>query len=144
MNEFEEKLLNEMQRIRIILSEWSGVQFEEEGEKSDATSGELGGISEQIPHDARADSKPKIRIHSPGFDDYVEPKPLPKVVETQNFIDVRECINYSEKSYKLIGFDNRYCFPAKQHISSVVRDKGLTTVIFKADCVWAKDSLEWK
>jgi len=29
--------------------------------------------------------------------------PLDKttVVETQNYIDVRECINYSDKSYKL-------------------------------------------
>jgi len=71
--------------------------------------------------------------------------PLPKVVQTQNFVDVRECKDYSEKSYKLIGYDEKYVFLAK---SLVIRTESLkeggTRVIVPSDKAWIITKMEWK
>lgn len=114
--------------------------MKKEGEVSVIESKPESGGTELKVNPSNLKPLPKITKVSPGFD-----MPKTKVVETINYIDVRECKDYSEKSYKLIGYDMEYCFPAKQHISAVTQLKeGGTRVIFKSECVWAKDSLEWK
>lgn len=71
--------------------------------------------------------------------------PLPKVVETQNFVDVRECTHYSEKSYKLIGYDSKYCYIAKSHvIRTEAIEEGGTRVIVGVKSAWVLDKLGWK
>lgn len=76
---------------------------------------------------------------------HTDSTPLPKVVETINYIDVRECKSYSDKSYKMIGYDGRYCHPAKQHIAIIQSLKeGGVRVIFNKTSVWAMNKLEWK
>lgn len=74
-----------------------------------------------------------------------DPKPLPKVVQTQNYVDVRECKDYSEKSYKLIGYDGRYEFLAKSHVIRTESiEGGGTRVIVPSDKAWVINKLEWK
>ena len=71
--------------------------------------------------------------------------PLPKVVQTQNFVDVRECKDYSEKSYKLIGYDNRETYIAKQHVIRTESiEGGGTRVIVGTKSAWVITKLEWK
>ncbi|KKM27608.1 hypothetical protein LCGC14_1572910 [marine sediment metagenome] len=119
------------------------------GEKSDATIEELGGASGQIPHEARADSKPsKLQQYTERVldsDEFSLTADKTKVVESQNFVDVRECIVYSDKAYKLVGYDNKETYIAKQH---VVRTESLegggTRVIVSEKSAWAISKLEWK
>ena len=68
-----------------------------------------------------------------------------KVVQTQNFVDVRECKDYSEKSYKLIGYDNREVYIAKQHVISINPiEGGGTRVMVPSYSAWVITKLEWK
>lgn len=99
--------------------------------------------------DSIPDSNPlprKVIKVSPGFD---MPKraPLEKttVVETQNFVDVRECKDYSDKSYKLISYDNMYTFIAKQHVIRTESiEGGGTRVVVSPKSAWVITKLEWK
>ncbi|KKN56951.1 hypothetical protein LCGC14_0566730 [marine sediment metagenome] len=67
------------------------------------------------------------------------------VKETRNFVDVRKCKNYSDKSYKLIGFDMKYTFIAKQHVirTEVILGGG-TRVLVSPKSAWVLTKLEWK
>ena len=67
------------------------------------------------------------------------------VVETQNFVDVREFKDYSEKSYKLIAYDNKETYIAKQHVVRTESiEGGGTRVIVSQKSAWAITKLEWK
>ncbi len=67
------------------------------------------------------------------------------VVESQNFVDVRECKYYSEKSYKLIGYDNREVYIAMSHVIKLESiEGGGTRVIVKPESAWVIEKLEWK
>ncbi len=67
------------------------------------------------------------------------------VKETRNFVDVRECKNYTDKSYKLIGFDMKYTFIAKQHVirTEVILGGG-TRVLVSPKSAWVLTKLGWK
>ena len=115
---------------------------------------------------ARKGEKPTIRISSPGFTNEWEketpigqtiyPEPVGRdqmpsaatsttMVETQNFVDVRECKYYSEKSYKLIGYDNREVYIAMSHVIKLESiEGGGTRVIVKPESAWVIEKLEWK
>jgi hypothetical protein len=68
-----------------------------------------------------------------------------RVEQTQNFVDVRECIDYSEKSYKLIEYGGKDCFIAKQHVIRTESiEGGATRVIVSAKSAWVIGKLEWK
>ena len=156
MSDFEETLLDFMKRITLaleqttrVLTAWGTARItpfpnmKVGGEKSVDLSKTPSKEGVGTDH-TTTDSKPSF-INTSSLAQREAQLDKTTVVETQNYIDVRECINYSDKSYKLIGYDNRYCFPAKQHIRGVSNlEDGGTRVIFKADSVWAKDSLEWK
>ena len=80
-----------------------------------------------------------------SLDGTTDSTPLPKVVETQNFVDVRECSHYSEKSYKLIGYDSKYCYIAKSHvIRTEAIEGGGTRVIVGVKSAWVLNKLGWK
>lgn len=81
-------------------------------------------------------NRPDLTRHS-------DSKPLPKVVETQNFVDVRECIDYSKKSYKLVGYDMRETYIAKQHVIRTESiEGGGTRVIVSTKSAWVIGKLE--
>lgn len=74
-------------------------------------------------------------------------KPLEKttMTETQNFVDVRECRDYSDKAYKLIGYDNLEAYIAKQHVIRIESiEGGATRVIVGVKSAWVITKLEWK
>ena len=72
-------------------------------------------------------------------------KPLPKVVQTQNYVDVRECIAYSDKAYKLVGYDDKTTYIAKQHVvRTEAIEGGGTRVIVGIKSAWVITKLEWK
>ena len=84
-------------------------------------------------------------VDSPNLTSQADSKPLPQVVQTQNFVDVRECFAYSEKSYKLRGYDNKYCYIAKQHVvRTEAIEGGGTRVIVGIKSAWVIEKLEWK
>jgi len=67
------------------------------------------------------------------------------VVETQNFVDVRECKDYSDKAYKLIAYDNKETYIAKQHVVRTESiEGGGTRVIVSQKSAWVIAKLEWK
>ena len=81
-------------------------------------------------------------------------KPWPKesstttattVVESQNYVDVRECKDYSDKAYKLIGYDNLETYIAKQHVIRTESiEGGGTRVVVSQKSAWVIEKLEWK
>ena len=80
-------------------------------------------------------------------DSCIDSKPLEKttVVESQNFVDVRECKDYSDKAYKLIGYDNLETYIAKQHVVRTESiEGGGTRVVVSQKSAWAITKLEWK
>jgi len=148
MNEFEEMLTQSAKRIakalenlndKLVILDASNIGKILVGEKSVGLSSPKDAETIQI-----TDSRPlPIRSYN-GNPEVDKALGLTKLVETQNFIDVRECIDYSEKSWKLISYDMQETYVAKQHVSTVVREKGLTQVIFKPESTWAINKLEWK
>ena len=136
------------------------------GEKSVATIEGLGSSDGKILHESQTDSKPSeynydresklddLKMKTLREKTTIDSNPWPKesssttattVVESQNFVDVRECIVYSDKAYKLVGYDNKETYIAKQH---VVRTESLegggTRVIVSEKSAWAISKLEWK
>jgi len=99
--------------------------------------------SEQVPpQDVRLGYPSSTNGNSPSIP--TDSKPLPKVVQTQNYVDVRECYNYSEKSYKLLGYDNKTAYIAKQHVIRTESiEGGGTRVIVSEKSAWVLTKLEW-
>ena len=118
-----------------------------EGEKS-VSGGSKSGSSEAAVTSLDSDSIPYI--DPDHHSQVVGSKPSTtatqtKVVQTQNFVDVRECKDYSEKSYKLIGYDNRETYIAKQHVIRTESiEGGGTRVITAIKSAWVITKLEWK
>lgn len=114
-----------------------------EGEKSVIVT-EKGVGSHSMRNAVEIDSKPSF-ISTPSLARREAQLEKTTVVETQNFVDVRECEDYSEKSYKLIGYDMKSCFLAK---SLVIRTEQLkeggTRVLVNSDKAWVISKLEWQ
>ena len=137
-SEYELKMLNFMKRITLALE-----QLARKGEKS-----------VDVEKIKAAQAKNRLEAAELAETISTDSKPWPKesssttattVVETKNYIDVRECIDYSEKSYKLIGYDSKYAFIAKQFVVRVESiEGGGTRVIVNPISVWALDDLGWK
>jgi len=111
-----------------------------EGEKS--VSGQNTWVGDRVVSMTNPTAEPTRVVEKPVPTDS---KPLPKVVQTQNFVDVRECTDYSSKSYKLIGYDNKCSFLAKQFVIRTESIKeGGTRVIVSEKSAWVIGKLEWK
>lgn len=67
------------------------------------------------------------------------------VVQTQNYVDVRHYQDYSDKSYKLIGYDNKYTFIAKSHVIRIESLEGDgSRIVVSQKSAWVITKLEWK
>lgn len=97
----------------------------------------------EIRPGVKADSKPSLNLTELAH--MATPLEKTKVVQTQNYVDVRERIDYSDKAWKLVGYDGRTTYIAKQH---VLREESLegggTRVIVGTTSAWVITKLEWK
>ena len=66
--------------------------------------------------------------------------------KTVPYIEIRYYDDYSEKSWKLFGIDNRYTYIAKQHVKQFepVDGGGVRVVFTDKASNWIADKLEWK
>ena len=163
MSDFEETLLDYMKRITLALE-----QIARKGEK--CPHGTFGGsehcmkcrpelmegeksvepaLKENVQHSINTgtistDSKPSF-INTSSLAQREAHLEKTTVVETQNFVDVRECKDYSDKAYKLIGYDNLETYIAKQHVIRTESiEGGGTRVVVSQKSAWAITKLEWK
>ena len=119
------------------------------GEKSApvSESGEIP-VNTNVRDSSKADSTPLPQTVYPapvGRDKMPSAELKTTVVETQNFVDVRECIDYTEKSYKLVGYDQRETYIAKQHVIRTESiEGGGTRVVVSTKSAWVITKLEWK
>jgi len=143
MSDFEETLLDFMKRITLALE-----QIARKGEKSDSHETlEMKGTKKAnlgMKVIEKPDSKPSF-INTSSLAQREAHLEKTTVVETQNFVDVRECKDYSDKAYKLIGYDNLETYIAKQHVIRTESiEGGGTRVVVSQKSAWAITKLEWK
>ncbi len=131
-SEYDLTMLNFMKRITLALE-----QLARKGEKSVGPA-----LKENVQHSINTgtistDSKPWPKESSTTT--------ATTVVESQNYVDVRECKDYSDKAYKLIGYDNLETYIAKQHVIRTESiEGGGTRVVVSQKSAWVIEKLEWK
>lgn len=138
MIKIQERIAEALEKIVKFMTPFPVVVYPKEGEqhKNEMTDTNSKPFLKEV---AQPLERKIIKI-SPGFD-----IPKTKMVQTQNFVDVRECVTYSEKSYRLIGYDNKVCYIAKQHVIRTESiEGGGTRVIVSEKSAWVISKLEWK
>ncbi|KKK64923.1 hypothetical protein LCGC14_2979310 [marine sediment metagenome] len=156
MSDFEETLLDFMKRITLaleqttrVLTAWGTARItpfpnmKVGGEKSVDLSKTPSKEGVGTDH-TTTDSKPSF-INTSSLAQREAQLDKTTVVESQNFVDVRECKDYSDKAYKLIGYDNLETYIAKQHVIRTESiEGGGTRVVVSQKSAWAITKLEWK
>ncbi len=149
-SDYELKMLNFMKRITLALE-----QLARKGEKSVDRNTRVGDRvvsmtsptaepTRAVEKQVSADSKPSF-INTSSLAQREAQLEKTTVVESQNFVDVRECKDYSDKAYKLIGYDNLETYIAKQHVVRTESiEGGGTRVVVSQKSAWVIEKLEWK
>lgn len=93
-------------------------------------------LESKVPHE---EYKPKYET--------IQEDNKTKTIEKKTIasIDVRDCIDYSLGSWKLISFDNKHCWVAKQHVKDreFIEGNGIRIHFTEQASNWVPNKLEW-